>query len=87
MRARLFEEMACPPLAAVSKKTVDGWAALDIGDSYAFNVAQFGTAMTKIPGALFSASFSVFLSTILSMTIGQPLSRFSTATMAPPPPQ
>lgn len=46
----------------VSKGTVDAYCCLDLADSYAFNVAQFAKSMTVVPGAMFSASFSVFVS-------------------------
>ena len=46
----------------VSKGTVDGFSGLDMADAYAFKAAQFAKSVTELPGALFSASFSVFLS-------------------------
>ena len=46
----------------VSKGTVDAYAGLDMADSYAFNVAQFAKSVTEVPGAVFSPTFSVFLS-------------------------
>jgi TRAP-type C4-dicarboxylate transport system substrate-binding protein len=46
----------------VSKGTVDAYCCLDLADSYAFNVAQYAKSMTRVPGAMFAASFSVFMS-------------------------
>lgn len=46
----------------VSKGTVDAYCCVDLADAYAFNAAQFAKSMTVVPGAMFGASFSVFMS-------------------------
>lgn len=45
----------------VSKGTVDAFAGLNQSDAEGFNVAQFATSVTEIPGSLFSPTFSLFM--------------------------
>ena len=45
----------------VSKGTVDAFAGLNMADARGFNVAQFATSVTDIPGSLFSPTFSLFM--------------------------
>ena len=45
----------------VSKGTVDAFAGLNMSDAQGFNVAQFATSVTDIPGSLFSPTFSLFM--------------------------
>ncbi len=73
----------------VSKGTVDGFSGLDMADAHAFKASQFAKSVTQLPGALFSASFSVFISKtkwdglsskargIISSSAGEKLARLS----------
>ena len=45
----------------VSKGTVDAFAGLNMADAHGFNVEQFATSVTDIPGSLFSPTFSLFM--------------------------